>query len=561
MVDSSQRGETKEASSTALQVLGGAFIPEDIVDVLKKGPKFSSEPRIPGHELLSLNRRISNKAAPEDKERCLLDGVDSLTRTVSKKGTRPRTPTRRIVNFFNDNDLRLLQADKEGGFVAMPSGMFNEKALQAIQKNFKVTKLKPKLLAAVLSCIEMNGQVSFQNTAGISVVNFMALLEFYLCSTAVCFQGHFYVQRKGICIGSCVAPVLCNIFLAGIDRALSKVFDGGNVLKVYRYVDDFLILLTERSPLTYSHTVQGILTDFKQQGKGLDFTFELAKDNSLQFLDLNITLTDEGSCWMYRPRARKEVLPYESTHSKTVKRAIATMCLESALKKSCCHKAQASFDDQILKLRKAGFPCLALSAVSEALLKKLKKERKRSEEGLTVENKGKAVVIPYSHKVAHNLKHVAVKYKIPVVFSAPRKLATLCRLIGPDDSKKVGCSIKHTNPFVKCEEGVVYHIPMKCGKEYIGQTGRCINERLREHKLSLKNGYGSNLPLHCKACGNEDERVCEARLHDTTIMYKSKDSVARELLEANEIKKRGDNCISTPSLNIYSNESMFLDKF
>nr|XP_054933026.1 uncharacterized protein LOC126542008 [Dermacentor andersoni] len=667
-------GETKEASSTALQVLGGAFIPEDIVDVLKKGPKFSSEPRIPGHELLSLNRRISNKAAPEDKERCLLDGVDSLTRTVSKKGTRPRTPTRRIVNFFNDNDLRLLQADKEGGFVAMPSGMFNEKALQAIQKNFKVTKLKPskeksraislcedlglqklassvhkcrknclnvfftakthkddipfrcivseraswqnnvsryllkqlntlviddpfmvknsfdviaflresqsigclfsidvvdlfysipqkELLAAVLSCIEMNGQVSFQNTAGISVVNFMALLEFYLCSTAVCFQGHFYVQRKGICIGSCVAPVLCNIFLAGIDRALSKVFDGGNVLKVYRYVDDFLILLTERSPLTYSHTVQGILTDFKQQGKGLDFTFELAKDNSLQFLDLNITLTDEGSCWMYRPRARKEVLPYESTHSKTVKRAIATMCLESALKKSCCHKAQASFDDQILKLRKAGFPCLALSAVSEALLKKLKKERKRSEEGLTVENKGKAVVIPYSHKVAHNLKHVAVKYKIPVVFSAPRKLATLCRLIGPDDSKKVGCSIKHTNPFVKCEEGVVYHIPMKCGKEYIGQTGRCINERLREHKLSLKNGYGSNLPLHCKACGNEDERVCEARLHDTTIMYKSKDSVARELLEANEIKKRGDNCISTPSLNIYSNESMFLDKF
>ncbi|XP_049516394.1 uncharacterized protein LOC125942482 [Dermacentor silvarum] len=294
----------------------------------------------------------------------------------------------------------------------------------------------------------------------------------------------------------------------------------------------------------------------------LDFTFELAKDNSLQFLDLDITLTDEGSCWMYRPRAHKELVPYESTHSKTVKRAIATMCLESALKKSCCHKAQGSFDEQILKLRKAGFPCSVLSAVSEALLKKVKKERKVStEEGQTFEKKAKPVVIPYSHKVAHNLKHVAVKYKIPVVSSAPRKLATLCRLIGSDNSKKAGCSIKHTNPFVKCEEGVVYCIPLKCGKEYVGQTGRCINDRLREHKLSLKYGYGSNLPLHCKACGNENKQACEARLQDTTILFKSKDSVARELLEANQIRKRGETCVSSPSLNIYTNESVFLDKF
>lgn len=58
-----------------------------------------------------------------------------------------------------------------------------------------------ELLAAVLSCIEMNRQVSFQNTAGISVDNFIALLEFYLCSTAVFFQGRYYVQKNGICIG------------------------------------------------------------------------------------------------------------------------------------------------------------------------------------------------------------------------------------------------------------------------------------------------------------------------------------------------------------------------
>lgn len=115
-----------------------------------------------------------------------------------------------------------------------------------------------------------------------------------------------------------MAPILCNIFLEGIDRALLKVFNGGKVLKVFRYVDDFLILLTQQCPVTYSRTVQGILSDFKQQGKGLDFTFELAKNNNLQFFDSDLTLTAEGACWMYRPHARKALLPYESTHSKTV---------------------------------------------------------------------------------------------------------------------------------------------------------------------------------------------------------------------------------------------------
>ena len=31
---------------------------------------------------------------------------------------------------------------------------------------------------------------------------------------------------------------------------------------------------------------------------------------------------------------------------------------------------------------------------------------------------------------------------------------------------------------------VVYEIPFSCGQVYIGQTGRCLNERAREHKLA-----------------------------------------------------------------------------
>ena len=31
------------------------------------------------------------------------------------------------------------------------------------------------------------------------------------------------------------------------------------------------------------------------------------------------------------------------------------------------------------------------------------------------------------------------------------------------------------------QDGVVYKIPCKCGKVYIGETGRCMHERIKEH--------------------------------------------------------------------------------
>ncbi|KAH7950784.1 hypothetical protein HPB52_001468 [Rhipicephalus sanguineus] len=65
-----------------LDVLDDPQVPEEVADGLKKGPKFSVKPRIPAHELLSLNRRVSRKAQSEDQQRCLLDGVDCPIRSA-----------------------------------------------------------------------------------------------------------------------------------------------------------------------------------------------------------------------------------------------------------------------------------------------------------------------------------------------------------------------------------------------------------------------------------------------------------------------------------------------
>nr|XP_054920603.1 uncharacterized protein LOC126518176 [Dermacentor andersoni] len=99
-----------------------------------------------------------------------------------------------------------------------------------------------QLLSSVHECIEYSGTISFQNHAGLSVGNFLSLLEYYLRATFIVFNDQPYLQRNGICIGSCVAPVLVDIFLSCVDHSLDHAFIERKVLKVFRYVNDFLWL-------------------------------------------------------------------------------------------------------------------------------------------------------------------------------------------------------------------------------------------------------------------------------------------------------------------------------
>lgn len=81
-------------------------VPKEMLTALGKGAKFSVETSLGAHEWLNLNRRLAKKA--EDQERCLLDSVGSVFKTVMKPGdqSKRKDPTAGIVRFFKQNDLR-----------------------------------------------------------------------------------------------------------------------------------------------------------------------------------------------------------------------------------------------------------------------------------------------------------------------------------------------------------------------------------------------------------------------------------------------------------------------
>lgn len=117
-----------------------------------------------------------------------------------------------------------------------------------------------------------------------------------------------------------------------------------------------------------------------------------------------------------------------------------------------------------------------------------------------------------------------------------------------------GCGVRHVSPFVPCKKFVVYLIPFPCGYVYIGQTSRCINVRLQEHKRSLGGDTYSHVAQHVSEC------KCEPAFHETIILSVHRDKLTREIIEAYHIRKKGVWCLSVPSIHLHESEYEFLNR-
>lgn len=281
---------------------------------------------------------------------------------------------------------------------------------------------------------------------------------------------------------------------------------------------------------------------FIEAHQGRQFTYEC----------LALSLQSQHTCWMYKPRVEKGLLPYSSRHTKLVKKGIAQGCIRQALNRSCFHKVRQSVFSQFERLEKAGYHKPLLIAVAEKLMRREGGRGNYDRPGVG-EDRRKLVVLPYVHGFTHRVKKVAAKHGVYVVCSSPFKLKGLCRLVNSDRTarKEVpGCGIRHKNQFVQCQSDVVYHIPLTCGKAYVGQSGRCVNTRLREHNYAWsKQPSSGHLAIHCRVC------KCEPLFNETGILNTGRDRHTREVIEAYHILRLGgERCVSEPSIGLCSRE-------
>lgn len=333
-----------------------------------------------------------------------------------------------------------------------------------------------------------------------------------------------------------------------LQRASTTVY----IVKCFRYVDDFIVFVDVYSLQDRQGVIDSVLDVFRTCSKGLKFTFEEPDNGTAQFLDVKLCFMEGHICWTYQPRSKKQILNYASAHFKVVKRGIAANCLRGALQKSCAHKVAGSVQDQVARLTHAGFPMELVATVAESLIKEVKAGKGSSRKEDINRERLRRVAVPYVHRLTHRLKKVGKKCGVEVLATAPGKLMRMCPAV--NEEPRQACAKKHGTSFVACKEGVVYRIPLSCGKCYVGQTGRCVNDRLREHRAAVSAlAAGGHLADHCRRCPG-----CTPAFDKTRVLGSARDQTSREIREAFHIYREGVNCVSTPSIALTDKEIGYL---
>ena len=286
------------------------------------------------------------------------------------------------------------------------------------------------------------------------------LLDFVLRSTYFQYNGSIYEQLEGVAMGSPVSTVIANLYMETFEeQAIESAPSKPKIWK--RYVDDtFTILDRDR--------VDSFLQHLNSQQPTIRFTMETENDNKIAFLDASVSREPDGSLTtsVYRkPTHTDQYLAYDSHHPQSVKHSIVK-CLYDRAKRLVTKPSVISAEKKHLSsvLVSNGYP--------SSFVQKISKARTAPKKEPVAEFKSTAV-LSYIQGVSEPLRRCLEQQGIRTVFKSETTLRS--HLVQPKDT---------VDP-VK-QDGMVYRIPCECGKVYIGETGRSMHERIKEHDRDIR---------------------------------------------------------------------------
>ena len=287
------------------------------------------------------------------------------------------------------------------------------------------------------------------------------LLNFVLRSTYFQYNGSIYEQKDGAAMGSPVSAVIANLYMEEFEeRAIATATYKPKIWK--RYVDDTFTVLGK-------DYVDGFLQHLNSQQPTIRFTMEIEKDNTIPFLDTSVSRDSNGllTTTVYRkPTHTDQYLAYDSHHPQSVKRGIVKCLYDRA-------KHLTSKPSAISKEKKHLSSVLVSNGYPSSFVRKLTKTTRPTTNKEPTQEFKSTAVLPYIKGVSEVLRRCLQQQGVRTVFKSDTTLRShLVRLKDILEPTK--------------QDGVVYKIPCECGKVYIGETGRAMQDRIKEHDRDIR---------------------------------------------------------------------------
>ena len=321
--------------------------------------------------------------------------------------------------------------------------------------------------------IILNNALSFSNAPDYIISNIFKLTKLALDQDFFQFDHIYFKQTSGLAMGSPLSPFLAEIFMNSLEESLSKSPHFKNIIFWRRYVDDVFGI--------YNGTSEELI-DFKTHLNSLHpnikFTLEIETNNSINFLDLNISkLQNKLKFNIYRKNTTSNrLIPFDSStpfsHKLSAFRSFFNRLFKIPLDDS-------DFEEElntIFYLAKSNkFP---FHVVNNLYIKLRNHHNISKNTSLTVLNTTPTLYfsIPYlpfiSDKVAAILKSHTSQIKLSFSTSHSKLKSLLCK---PKDI---------IDPL---QNHGIYKLNCPCGKFYIGRTIRNFNVRCKEHTSQITN--------------------------------------------------------------------------
>ncbi|XP_078357458.1 uncharacterized protein LOC144642366 [Oculina patagonica] len=287
------------------------------------------------------------------------------------------------------------------------------------------------------------------------------LLNFVLRSTYFQYNGSIYEQREGAAMGSPVSAVVANLYMESFEeQAITSSSYKPKIWK--RYVDDTFTILDRGS-------VDSFLQHLNNQQPSIRFTMETENDCKIAFLDTTVSREPDGrlTTSVYRkPTHTDQYLAYDSHHPQSVKRGIVKCLYDRA-------KRLVTKPSVISKEKKHLSSVLVSNGYPFSFLQKITKTRKPSTSAEPTTEFKSTAVLPYVKGLSEQLRRCLQQQGVRAVFKSETTLRS--HLVRPKDA------VDSTK-----QDGVVYRIPCECGKVYIGETGRPMQDRIKEHDRDIR---------------------------------------------------------------------------
>ena len=310
------------------------------------------------------------------------------------------------------------------------------------------------------------------------------LIRLILLTTDDCnvLDGDIFKQTRGIAMGNSAAPVLASIFMNAIE---SQVCESDAIWFWARYVDDgFLIYDPD----------DDILTRFNGIHPAIRFTMEEASEDRLPFLDTMVFWDREQQRFefsLYVKDLRSDsCLPFSAHVPASRKRALLIDENHGVMRNS----SDVNVEESKARLRGRfyanGHPRGLVGRLFDARPSNAARENEREDTLFFLK-------VPfYGEQWKRQLLHLAQRTgligKVRIVFQSEKPFSMRFRRSKelpkcPPNCWTCEVAVRRGQCFKKF---AVYELQCTaCPKKYIGQTGRTIKSRLREHSASASSAF------------------------------------------------------------------------